>query len=226
MKTSDKSEKSEDSRQRDSSPRPQTQTKAKKRARAKTTSFHFVDRPEVDRVKRYFIGKELQKVWQKVSYTGRQRIVKHYGSLSIIITEAELEEPLPDEDYSLPACPIDLEEEPAASNFEFQPQNNGESMILSYCESSEAWDFSELLRDPEPAMSPTERLVIELVLDHDRVTKSLSVEPVFDFFEFVCDDTWSKVGFCEAGRAYHPALLQRELDQAHDVESDPHEQHA
>lgn len=195
MKTTEKPERTKDSRSRDSSPRPQTQTTTRKRARTRTATLQYYDNPELDKVKRYFIGKELQKVWGKVSYTGRQKIVKHYATLNFIICEDEVEEPPADEDNSLICQPMEPEVTPVYSKFEFEAPYNSETLEEKLCSPSQVVDFTETLKDVPLLVSPVPCTNTELTLDYDSLCLRVAIEPVFDFFEFICDDTWSKVGF-------------------------------
>lgn len=226
MNTSEKTERTKDSRQRDSSPRPNSHPKAKKKVQVKPGSLHYIESTEEDRVKRYFIGKELQKVWQKVSYTGRQRIVKHYASVNVIVCEADAEEPHPDEDDSIPSQPMYLEDSPDSTKFEFELHNNLDSAPIGFYTPSSISDFSNILNGPSLIVPPTPSLEIELIIDRDHLSLAKGIEPLFDFFEFICDDTWSKVSCCDLGCSYNPTIFQGKLDEEDDAQSHKDEQHA
>jgi hypothetical protein len=226
MKTSEKSEKPRDSRPRDSSPRPQVQPKPKRRTLPKTQPNIFTDPPEVDRVKRYFVGKELQKVWQKVSYSGRQRIVRHYAAVSIIISEMETEEPLPGEDESIPCYSMEEDADYSGGIFEFRTVLSPDSKPLEIGLCTSPHDFTELLTDPPSLLPPDQHSAFEFTLEVASLVLVRPLEPDFDFYEFICDDTWSKVGLSEPGCSNYSAILQGKLDQANDAQGDKDEQHA
>lgn len=218
MKSSEKPDRAKDNRQRDSSPRPQTQTKTKKKVHSKPTTLVFLENREIDKVKRYFIGKELQKVWKTVSYTGRQRIVKHYASVNVIICEDEVEEPHPDEDDSIPSQQMEPEELISPLELEFETLNHPDLEFDNLCHPSSSVDFTGLLRDPVMFFPPTACLEVELIFEKDRICLNKHIEPVFDFYEFICDDTWSKVRIPDPGCTHNSEILQGKLDQENDAQ--------
>lgn len=156
-------------------------------------NLNFRDEPEVDRVKRYFVGKELQKVWGRVSETGRQRIIKQYSTIGIIITEAEVEEPLPDEDESMPNLPMEPDYPLSNKEFKF-------SSIQCYDVSSDSQvltsfqpDLTELMRDPHLIPNPGGGIIIQLIIETETLSLSHSIEPDWDFYEYCYDDYRTKV---------------------------------
>ena len=209
MNKPEKSEKQKDNRQRDFSPRPNISSKRKKRTEDKVIKLDFRDSVEINRVKRYFIGKELQKVWLKVSYTGRQKIIKHYSSINIIITENSIEEPDSNEDNSLPCYTFELEEDNQVFDYPIpnQPSENFNTIDLPFI--SLIYDFSALLIDPSAMISPNPLENIQLIYEVDNLTIRRVVDPYFSFYEFISDDTLSKVFFVSLGCPYYSKVLQR-----------------
>lgn len=155
--------------------------------------LNFRDEPEVDRVKRYFVGKELQKVWGQVSKTGRQRIIKQYSTIGIIITESEVEEPLPGEDDSLPN--LAMEPDYPLSNKEFKFSSirsldiSSDSQVLTSIQP----DWTELMREPDLIPNPGGGIIIQYIIETDTLSLSHAIEPDWDFYEYCYDDYRTKV---------------------------------
>lgn len=170
--------------------------------------LYYRDEPEVDRVKRYFVGKELQKVWGEVREVGRQRIIKQYSTIGIIITEEEVEEPLPGEDDSLPNPPMSPDTCTDSPVFDFgvsQPSTVKPDVCI--LPSKEA-DLTDLLVDPIQMPDLGGPCFIDLRIDRDALWLSKGVEPDWDFYEYCYDDTWTKVNCSHSGRSHDSAILQ------------------
>lgn len=183
----------------------------------------FKDEPDIDRVKRYFIGRELQKVWTRVSESGRQKIIKQYAQTSVIITEEVREEPLPGEDDSLPSHPFEEESELSPPIFEFLEATTPDCPADRLPSVSSIADLTEMLQDGELKMFLEGPALTEKSMEEDFIACNIGIEPECYFFEICCDDTMSKVTRCDSGCSYYSTIFQNRVAQTHHDQSFTHE---
>ena len=151
----------------------------------------FIDEPEIDRVKRYFIGKGLQKVWKRINESGRTRIIRQYATIEIIITEEEVEEPPEGDDDSIPSQPMDPEHDYLPVYFEFKLEICRDDEEDHSSDLFEPVDLSVFEPDRFPALEEAETAVY--LYEYFILLSTKPIDADSDYYEYCRDDTWSKV---------------------------------